>query len=163
MLINPNCSPSALRERTEAVEEILSNRSPKLTQLRELLRRLPDLARGLCRIQYGKCTPQELVTLLRAFKKVGSAFFAVHPSSQASQSAQLKTRLLADVLEALPKLHDPVNELCEAVRFEAAAEGNEHAMWTDVERFPLLERLNTVGVPRYLQLMEGRVKNVACL
>ena len=152
----PTLTPasSALRERTEAVEEILGNRSPKLTQLRELLRRLPDLARGLCRIQYGKCTPQELVTLLKAFKKVGSAFFAAHPS-QASQASQLKTRLLAEVLEALPKLRDPVNELCEAVRFEAAAEGNEHAMWTDVERFPLLERLNTVGVPRYLQLMEG--------
>ena len=52
--------------------------------------------------------------------------------------------LLADVLEALPKLRDPVNELCEAVRFEAAAEGNEHTMWTDRDRFPTLEELNTV-------------------
>ncbi|TBU29038.1 muts domain V-domain-containing protein [Dichomitus squalens] len=138
----PLVDPHALRERTEAVEEILANKSPKLTQLRELLRRLPDLARGLCRIQYGKCTPQELVTLLKAFKKAGTAFFAPHPS-QASQGSQLKSRLLADVLEALPKLRDPVNELCEAVRFEAASEGNEHSMWTNRDRFPALEELNT--------------------
>ena len=64
----------------------------------------------------------------------------------------MKARLLADVLEALPKLRDPINELCEAVRFEAAAEGNEHAMWTDVERFPVLERLNTVNISRCIQL-----------
>lgn len=43
-----------LRERTDAVEEILETSSAKLTVLRQLLRGLPDLARGLCRIQYGK-------------------------------------------------------------------------------------------------------------
>lgn len=43
-----------LRERIDAVQEILADESPKLTLLRESLKRLPDLARGLCRIQYGK-------------------------------------------------------------------------------------------------------------
>ncbi len=135
---------SALRERTEAVEEILSNRSPKLTLLRELLRRLPDLARGLCRIQYGKCTPQELVTLLRAFNKVGTTFAPPHPS-QPSQSATLKSKLLAGVLDALPKLKDPVKELCEAIIFKEAEAGREDAMWTDVEdRFPAVDSLMVV-------------------
>ncbi|RDX52693.1 hypothetical protein OH76DRAFT_1454157 [Lentinus brumalis] len=137
----PLVDHNALRERTEAVEEILSNRSPKLTLLRELLRRLPDLARGLCRIQYGKCTPQELVTLLRAFNKVGTTFAPPHPS-QPSQSATLKSKLLAGVLDALPKLKDPVKELCEALIFKEAEAGREDAMWTDVEdRFPAVDSL----------------------
>lgn len=45
---------SVLQERIDAVEEILHDNTPKLVTLRDLLRRLPDLARGLCRIQYGK-------------------------------------------------------------------------------------------------------------
>ena len=43
-----------LKDRTDVIEEILETSSAKLTVLRQLLRGLPDLARGLCRIQYGK-------------------------------------------------------------------------------------------------------------
>lgn len=45
---------SVLQERIDAVEEILHDNTPKLVTLRDLLRRLPDLARGLCRIHHGK-------------------------------------------------------------------------------------------------------------
>lgn len=38
----------------DAVEEILASSSEKLVTLRQILRQLPDLARGLCRIQYGQ-------------------------------------------------------------------------------------------------------------
>lgn len=38
----------------DAVEEIIAGASPKLDPLRELLKRLPDLAKGLCRVQYGQ-------------------------------------------------------------------------------------------------------------
>ena len=135
---------SALRERTEAVEEILSNRSPKLTQLRELLRRLPDLARGLCRIQYGKCTPQELVTLLRAFHRVATTFAPPHPS-QSSQTASLKSQLLVGVMDALPKLKDPVKALCETIVFKEAEAGREDTMWMNVEdRYPAVDSLMVV-------------------
>ena len=43
-----------LQERVDAVEDILSVQSAKLVMLRNLLKGLPDLAKGLCRIQYGK-------------------------------------------------------------------------------------------------------------
>jgi len=45
---------SILQERIDAVEEILEAGSPNLVKLRTLLRGLPDLVKGLCRIQYGK-------------------------------------------------------------------------------------------------------------
>ncbi len=45
---------SILQERVDAVEEILEAGSANLVKLRTLLRGLPDLVKGLCRIQYGK-------------------------------------------------------------------------------------------------------------
>ncbi|KAI0831758.1 muts domain V-domain-containing protein [Trametes gibbosa] len=129
----PLVDSHALRERTDAVEEILGNRSPRLTQLRELLRRLPDLARGLCRIQYGKCTPSELVVLLKAFRRVSTTFTPPHPaqSQQAAPAAGLKAALLVGIVEALPRLRDAVKEVCDAVDFAAAEQGREDAMWAD--------------------------------
>lgn len=48
----------ALQERVDAIEEILSADTTQqrelLVRLRELVKGLPDLARGLCRMQYGK-------------------------------------------------------------------------------------------------------------
>ena len=38
----------------DAVQEIMESDSERLRELRQLLNRLPDLARGLSRIQYGK-------------------------------------------------------------------------------------------------------------
>ena len=43
-----------LQVRIDAVEEIISTTSQHLHTLRPILKGLPDLAKGLCRIQYGK-------------------------------------------------------------------------------------------------------------
>lgn len=43
-----------LNERLEAIEEIVAGQAPNLVKLRTLLKNLPDLVRGLSRIQYGK-------------------------------------------------------------------------------------------------------------
>jgi DNA mismatch repair protein MSH3 len=45
---------SILQERIDAVEEVLEAGSANLIKLRTLLKGLPDLVKGLCRIQYGK-------------------------------------------------------------------------------------------------------------
>lgn len=49
-----SCFHSVLQDRVDAVEEILLSASEKLVVLRQILRKLPDLPKGLCRIQYGK-------------------------------------------------------------------------------------------------------------
>jgi DNA mismatch repair protein MSH3 len=56
-----------LQERIDAVEEIISTPLQHLHTLRPILRGLPDLAKGLCRIQYGKVYDLSyvLVILLR--------------------------------------------------------------------------------------------------
>src|SRR3984957_13406753 len=43
-----------LKERVNAIEEIRTSSSDKLVALRGILKDLPDLSMGLCRIQYGK-------------------------------------------------------------------------------------------------------------
>lgn len=43
-----------LQERIDAVDEILNTQSHTLDNLRIVIKRLPDLVKGLCRIQYGK-------------------------------------------------------------------------------------------------------------
>lgn len=43
-----------LQKRIGAVEELISTPLQHLHTLRPVLRGLPDLAKGLCRIQYGK-------------------------------------------------------------------------------------------------------------
>lgn len=48
---------SALQLRIDAVEEIIASSSDKLVSLRQLLKKLPDLAKGLCRIQYKQVGP----------------------------------------------------------------------------------------------------------
>jgi DNA mismatch repair protein MSH3 len=56
-----------LQERIGAVEELISTPLQHLHTLRPVLRGLPDLAKGLCRIQYGKVydLPYVLAMLLR--------------------------------------------------------------------------------------------------
>jgi DNA mismatch repair protein MSH3 len=65
---------SILQARIDAVEEIISSPSENLVWLREALKNLPDLAKGLCRIQYGK------VIILRTFVLLSQLRPQVHSS-----------------------------------------------------------------------------------
>ncbi|EED81705.1 predicted protein [Postia placenta Mad-698-R] len=126
-----------LQERIDAVEEILADKTMKLTQLRELLKRLPDLAKGLCRIQYGKCTPQELAILLPAFDKIATTFQPMNNPRDAS----FKSPILNSIVYALPQLREAMKELMGAVNIKMAKEGKKDAMWNDPDRYPHLDNL----------------------
>ncbi|GLB35404.1 putative DNA-binding domain of DNA mismatch repair MUTS family protein [Lyophyllum shimeji] len=128
----PLVDKRVLQERVEAVEEIIASPSEKLATLRGILKKLPDLAKGLCRIQYGQCTPQELAILLPAFHRIAVAFGAVGTPSDVG----LKSSLLNEIIFSLPKLKEPISELLAAVSLKHAAEGRKDIMWTDPERYP---------------------------
>ncbi|KAI0792873.1 muts domain V-domain-containing protein [Abortiporus biennis] len=143
----------ALKERTDAMEEILSTQSPKITTLRQLLKTgkagsLPDLARGLCRIQYGKCTPQELADLLPAFNKIGAAFEAV----ENSKDVGFKSDILNDVIATLPKLKEPMKALLGEIKLAMCADGRKEAMWTDPDKFPDID-----GITMSIQILESEL------
>ncbi|KAJ6630634.1 DNA mismatch repair protein MSH3 [Mycena sp. CBHHK59/15] len=131
----PLVDKCALQDRIAAVEEILSSSSDKLVSLRQLLKGLPDLAKGLCRIQYKQCTPQELAVLLAAFNKIANTFVGIETSADVG----LKSRLLNEIVLSLPPLKQPMKDLLDAVKLKQAAEGRKDCMWKDPSKFPALE------------------------
>ncbi|KAI0086630.1 muts domain V-domain-containing protein [Irpex rosettiformis] len=137
----PLVDKEALNARVNAVEEILTTQSPKLTVLRQILRGLPDLARGLCRIQYGKCTPQELAILLPAFNKIAIAFDRVPNSGDTG----FRSPILNDIIAALPRLKEPVKALLDDISLKDAKEGNKVTMWNDPDKYPSIDEY-TMGV-----------------
>ncbi|KDR81784.1 hypothetical protein GALMADRAFT_152606 [Galerina marginata CBS 339.88] len=128
----PLVDKRVLEDRVSAVEEIIESPSETLSTLRGLLRGLPDLAKGLCRIQYGQCTPKEISILLPAFNKVALAF----PNVNKAEDVGLKSTILNEIIASLPKLKEPIGELLQIVNLKEAAEGSKDSMWTDEERYP---------------------------
>ncbi|KAJ7343625.1 muts domain V-domain-containing protein [Mycena albidolilacea] len=131
----PLVSRSELELRIEAIEEIVESSSDKLVSLRQLLKRLPDLAKGLCRIQYKQCTPRELVVLLTAFHKIGTAFAAI----QTPADVNLKSTLLNEIILSLPPLKKPMGDLLDAINIKQAAEGRKDCMWRDSSKYQSVE------------------------
>lgn len=147
----------ALNARMDSIEEILSTQSPKLTVLRQLLRGLPDLARGLCRIQYGKvcanctcpgdvlrcsqCTPRELAILLPAFEKLAVGFDRVPNAGEVG----FQSPILNDIIAALPRMKEPVKALLREISLKEAKEGKKDTMWTDPDKYPSIDACTVVS------------------
>ncbi|KAI0948577.1 hypothetical protein AcV7_009281 [Taiwanofungus camphoratus] len=144
-----------LKDRIDAVEEILLDKTPKLTVLRELLKRLPDLAKGLCRIQYGKCTPQELSILLPSFNKIATAFQPVNDPEE----MPFKSKVLTDVIATLPKLREPIRGLMNTISLKMAKEGKKEQMWTDPDKYPDIDSL-TVSIQIIESELVDELRNI---
>jgi DNA mismatch repair protein MSH3 len=120
-----------LNQRIDAVEEIKFSKSPQLVELCRVLKRLPDLAKGLCRIQYGKCTCQELASLLSAFGTVANAF--------PDHLEEFHSKLLNDIFSSLPKLKAPIKVLLGAIDIKKANSGRKDELWANPEQYPALD------------------------
>ncbi|THU92169.1 hypothetical protein K435DRAFT_672535 [Dendrothele bispora CBS 962.96] len=131
----PLVDKDALQERIDTVKEIIASSSERLVTVNQILRKLPDLARGLCRIQYGQCTPKELATLISAFEKIARSF---EPFDEVSDVG-FQSRLLNDIIFALPTLRPAIGEIAGAIRTEEALKGNKIDLWTDPDKYPNIE------------------------
>lgn len=128
----PLVDKRVLGERAAAVEELVSSASDKLVTLRQLLKRLPDLAKGLCKIQYGQCKPEELALLLSALQRIANAFEDVEtPADVGFQSP-----VLNEIVYALPKIRPAVSGIVAEISLKEAAAGNREHLWTDPGRYP---------------------------
>ncbi|KAF7304661.1 DNA mismatch repair protein [Mycena kentingensis (nom. inval.)] len=136
----PLVDKDALQERIDAVEEIVSSSSETLFTLRQLLRKLPDLGRGLCRIQYKQCAPEELVLLLQSFYKIGAAF----PAFETPAEVGFKSPILNSVIFALPALKAPMQALLNEINVPHAQKNRKEAMWRSEDKFPDLEEQRMV-------------------
>jgi DNA mismatch repair protein MSH3 len=86
-----------------------------------------------------QCTPQELASLLSAFRSVASAF--------PEHSEEFNSELLNDIFTSLPKLKAPTKALLAAIDMKKAASGKKDDMWTNSEQFPALDEYKMVCKP----------------
>ncbi|KAK8861547.1 hypothetical protein IAR55_002369 [Kwoniella newhampshirensis] len=124
----PLLDVAALRARTDAIEEVMENNTYHMEKLRSLLVNMPDLVKGLTRIQYGKALPTELATILVALVRIGSEF-------RPDEGDVFKSSLLNSILKTLPQIRDTARGLLNAMNLKEARENNEANLWVDPDKY----------------------------
>lgn len=140
-----------LNERVDAINELLISSNPKKNKLLTLLKQLPDVEKGLCRIYYGRVkkkrivymktrlnfsiylqsSPAELVQVLDALLAASSLFSTdVEP--------QFKSELLNRLFNALPSIRHDVSHYREMIDPTYASDKTKffksEAKWPDIPR-----------------------------
>ncbi|GJJ11973.1 hypothetical protein Clacol_006211 [Clathrus columnatus] len=131
----PLVDRASLEQRINAVEELREGETHLLALLRGAIKALPDLAKGLANIQYGRCMPKELLSFLTALKRVGLTF----KEFQNVDDVPCKTALWREIIFPIPKITDPVEELLGAMKMQAARDNNKIGLWMDSEQYPGIE------------------------
>ncbi|GAA5848304.1 hypothetical protein JCM8547_004473 [Rhodosporidiobolus lusitaniae] len=154
----PLLSLEAVAARHAAISEIHSlSSSLTLQKLRDLLRTLPDLERGLSRIHFGRASPNELLRMLEALKRVGSVFDEVDSPGEEDEDEEmeeaeedegpvrkraggrLKSELLRSVVRELPKTGKTVEELVSQVEVKSARDNKKESLFVDEGKYPELQ------------------------
>jgi DNA mismatch repair protein MSH3 len=149
-LSKPLTSIESVNNRLEAITEILDSTSTTnlaLSRIRELLKTLPDLERGLSRIHFGRASPNELLRVLEALTKIGTLFDDLNPpeeggggggESSCSGDFGLKSQLLKDTVKELPKVRGIVKGLVDQVNGKMARDGRKEDLFVREQDWPEL-------------------------
>lgn len=142
-------------QRLDAVKEILETPSVSIEKLKGLLKNQPDMQRGLSRIQYGKvshfvfpyvrhhseqilqATPNEVATLLLAFKRIAAEFEHNVPLPRSS--------LLAGIISSFPKIRKIVERLLSDIDVRQARSDSTENLFTNSEKFPSIQDAKDVS------------------
>ncbi|KAL7413339.1 muts domain V-domain-containing protein [Mrakia frigida] len=124
----PLVAKSELDLRSNAVSELLDDSSSLVPPLKTLLKTLPDLPRGLVRIQYGRSTPAELISILLALKRVGMF-------SETTGDQQFESPLLKGIVDSFGTVVEPLKVLLEAIDEKRAKEGLKAELWRDHSKY----------------------------
>ena len=108
-ITHPLLHKDRILARHDAVEELLED-PPAIEPLAKHLKGIPDLERALARLHYSKCSPNELVAVLRAFIKVGELAKAAKKEADSLKSALL-VWLVRGMPEPSSKLEGFLNEM----------------------------------------------------
>lgn len=154
-----------VEERLQAISEVHRNSaSLTLSRIRDLLRHLPDLERGLSRIHFGRATPSELYRVLEAFQRVGQVFEEVDSpdeeqgdpqielgggSLRQSAGGSLHSSLLLAIVKQLPRVRPIADSLLGQIDVKRARDNNKEHLQTDVSKYPELEVRPTHSLKLY--------------
>ncbi|KAL4623212.1 DNA mismatch repair protein Msh3 [Arapaima gigas] len=137
----PLKSAVEIRLRQDAVAEILSSECSALPSVCTLLRRLPDLERGICNIYHKKCSTQEFYLIISTLSRLATELQALVPVVH----AQLSCILLKDLLLDLPTLLAPAQSFLNVLNEKAAKAGDKTQLFSDLRDFPIIrERKNEI-------------------
>ncbi|WVQ74512.1 hypothetical protein IAR50_004113 [Cryptococcus sp. DSM 104548] len=125
----PLLDVAALRARADAIEEIIDDNTYFLEKLRSLLVNMPDLVKGLTRVQYGKALPTEVATILVALVRLGSEF-------KTDTGDVFRSSLLNSIPNTLPTIVGRARELLGALDIREAKANNKADLWSDLDRYP---------------------------
>ncbi|GAA5990081.1 hypothetical protein JCM5350_001092 [Sporobolomyces pararoseus] len=137
----PLLSCEAVNQRLEAITEIhQSSSNLALSKIRELLKSLPDLERGLSRIHFGRASPNELLRVLESLMKIGNVFdqLVVDSGRVGDEEFGLKSQLLKQTVKELPKIKGIVKGLMEQVNGKMARDGKKEDLFERVQDWPEL-------------------------
>ncbi|CEL52191.1 DNA mismatch repair protein MSH3 OS=Cryptococcus neoformans var, neoformans serotype D (strain B-3501A) GN=MSH3 PE=3 SV=1 [Rhizoctonia solani AG-1 IB] len=146
---------SVLQERVDAVEEILNTKELKVERLQLLLKGLPDLVKGLCRIQYKKATPSELAILLTAWQRVATTLDPI----ASPKDAGFESKLLNDIAYSLPTLREPLAAIMSQIDLPQARDSNKAELWVDSEKYPDIEEAK-FGILSVESELEDHLKEI---
>lgn len=131
----PLTDVEALRARVDAVQELVDGSLSSLNKLSPLLSGLPDLEKGLARLNYGRASPSELAQILLAFDRITREFPAVDSADQVG----CRSRVLNEAIASLPRSHAVVKECLSAISLKEAHVNNKADLYVDPEKYPKLE------------------------
>eukprot|EP01119_Soliformovum_irregulare_P002658 TRINITY_DN1290_c0_g2_i1.p1 TRINITY_DN1290_c0_g2~~TRINITY_DN1290_c0_g2_i1.p1 ORF type:complete len:972 (-),score=331.02 TRINITY_DN1290_c0_g2_i1:43-2811(-) len=127
----PLIEPSAIEQRLDAVEEISTNCPSSLQNMMDLLKELPDLERGLCRIHYKKCGIAEFHVVLTSFKKIFNEI-----SKNKKSFKNIKSKFLRNLAEEIPDMTEIIDGFMSRISPQAAMENKKNELFILPDDFP---------------------------
>jgi DNA mismatch repair protein MSH3 len=155
----PLVNIAMLEERLDAITELKDDNTLTLEKLKGLLKgQVPDLGRGLSRIQYGRvrdgrncssmtesndlggqATPGEAVSVLIAFQRLADEFQPDLPTGTP------KSGLLTHIASSFPKIRAPVARLLSGIDIRKAKADKPEDMFTNQDDYPDITTARAVG------------------
>ncbi|XP_076126474.1 DNA mismatch repair protein Msh3 [Alosa pseudoharengus] len=148
----PLKSVQEIRDRQDAVAEILSSDSSVVPSIMSLLKRLPDLERGICSIYHKKCSTQEFYLISSTLARLAVELQSMAPLAQ----TQLRSGLLQSHVLGLPQLLAPARDFLRVLNEVAAKKGDKTELFADLTDFPLIRERKAEIQSALQEILEHR-------
>ncbi|XP_028616023.1 DNA mismatch repair protein Msh3 isoform X2 [Grammomys surdaster] len=125
-----------INARLDAISDVLHSESSVFEQIENLLRKLPDVERGLCSIYHKKCSTQEFFLIVKSLCQLKSELQALMPAVNSHVQSDLLRALILEV----PELLSPVEHYLRILNEHAAKVGDKTELFKDLSDFPLIKR-----------------------
>lgn len=129
-----------------------------MEKLRSLLVNMPDLVRGLTRIQYGKvrccdvyinrssrqATPSEVASILVSLNRIGTEF-------KPDVGSPFTSSLLNNIIQTLPTIRETIQGFLKDINVKIARENDEANWWTNPDKYPAIQDAKDVGAAEWVR------------